>query len=144
MFAVMSATGIPTMAPIRYPRFGQTRSRSQRSTSPKTTMVATTPLARNIRMAIACSAVLAVSATLTPMRLSTSIIRSMPNVTTGPGRMRAIQSNTSNGGKDRLTHLSTMYMMAIIGATSRIPVSAPIPRFRDFISSSLPFYTKLL
>ena len=84
-------------------------------------------------MAMICSAVLAKSFTLRPTNISTSIIVSMPNVTSGPGSSRATRSNVSNGGNDKSSHLSARYMTAIIGADSMTPVRAASPRLRILI-----------
>ena len=100
------------------------------------TIVATMPPAKNIIIAIACSAVLAVPATLAPSAMSISIIMSMPNVTSGPGSARAIQSNTSNGANDRSCHFWAKYMSAIIGAVMRPPTSAPKPKVCIFTMAS--------
>ena len=58
--------------------------------------------------AMICSAVFAKSFTLRPISIRVSTIASMPNVTSGPGSCRAIQSNVSNGVNDRSSHLSAM------------------------------------
>ena len=90
--------------------------------------------------AMICSAVFAKSLTLSPTSIRESTIRSMPNVTIGPGSMRATQSNVSNGGNDRSIHLSTRYRMAMSGAVRKTPVNAPKPRVRSLIAPSPSSY----
>ena len=85
MLAEMIAIGRPKTAPTKRPKPGPLPA-SRRPTTPYTMTVATIPAMANVSTARIFSAVFAVAATLRPSISRLSIIRSMPNVTTGPGR----------------------------------------------------------
>ena len=97
----------------------------QRFIAAKKAEVIRMPITKNSRTAMACSAVFATSATLKPNIRMMSIIESIPKVTNGPGRTRAIQSNRANGTNGRSIRLSSRYMIPTSGAVNRPPVSAP-------------------
>ena len=106
---------------------------------PKKSAPATTPPPKNWAIAIACSAVLAESATLIPTRRIPSIIRSMPKVTTEPGRTRVIQSNRSNGTNGSPASSSAKYITPMSGPVRSAPTRAPIPRLSFLISAPHSF-----